>query len=260
MELFVIDAFTDRPFAGNPAAVCLLSAPVSDNWMQLVAREMNLSETAFLHPVADGFSLRWFTPTTEVELCGHATLASACMLWETGVLAQNEQARFSTKSGWLTCRRVEDWIEMDFPALAVVTTSPPPELLEGLGVDAIYVGFAGRPWLVEVADAGIVRAARPDFGRLASLGVILTARADMPEYDFISRFFAPIAGINEDPVTGSAHCALGPYWQAKLGKSEFTAYQASARSGVVRVSVRGDRVLLGGQAVMISRVELLCEV
>ncbi len=259
MELFVIDAFADRPFVGNPAAVCLLSAPVSDNWMQLVAREMNLSETAFLLPVADGFSLRWFTPSTEVELCGHATLASAFMLWETGVLAQNEQARFSTKSDWLTCQRVGNLIKMDFPALSVVETPPPPELLQGLGVEPIYVGFAGWSWLVEVAAASMVRAARPDFGRLASLGVILTARADVPEYDFVSRFFAPIAGINEDPVTGSAHCALGPYWQAKLGKSEFTAYQASARGGVVRVGVRGDRVLLGGQAVMISRVELLCD-
>ena len=262
MQLYVIDAFTDRPFAGNPAAVCLLPAPVDDGWMQRVAREMQLSETAFLHPIADGFALRWFTPATEVPLCGHATLASAHMLWDTGVLTAEQPAHFSTRSGWLTCRRAGAWITMDFPALPVVETPPPPALLDGLQVEPVFVGDTGYMWLVEVQYAATVREARPDFGRLAELPssyVILTARAEAPEYDFLSRFFAPGAGVNEDPVTGSAHCALGPYWQGKLGKSDMTAYQASARGGVVRVSVHGDRVLLGGQAVTMSRVELLHE-
>jgi predicted PhzF superfamily epimerase YddE/YHI9 len=213
MQLYVVDAFTDRPFTGNPAAVCVLEAPADERWMRRVAREMALSETAFLHPVDDGFALRWFTPTVEVELCGHATLASAHALWETNRLAPDTPARFSTQSGLLTCRKDGAWIEMDFPALVPVAT-PPPSALDGLGVTPRYVGFTGTQWLVAADDPAVVRAARPDFGRLAELEVgrvILTAPSDLPGYDFISRFFAPGAGVNEDPVTGSAHCVLGPY-------------------------------------------------
>jgi len=205
--------------------------------MKLVAREMNLSETAFLHPIKGGYSLRWFTPAVEVKLCGHATLASAFTFWETGVLAPDQPARFHTLSGWLTCRRDGDWIEMDFPALPVAPAEPPRALLEKT-----------------------VRAVRPDFQRLAELpvqGIIVTARSDSLEFDFISRYFAPASGVNEDPVTGSAHCALGPYWQGKLGKSDLTAYQASRRGGIVKLSVRGERVLLRGQAVMMSRIDLM---
>jgi len=259
MDLFVVDAFTDQPFTGNPAAVCLLESAPDLSWMQRIAGEMNLSETAFIHPRRDGFALRWFTPAVEVELCGHATLASAHILWEAGVLAEDRPAIFDTLSGRLTCRREGAWIQMNFPALHTVETSPPDALLDGLRVDPIYVGFTGCRWLVELNDETAVRKSRPDFGRLAELDVahvIITAQSESPDFDFVSRYFAPGAGIPEDPVTGSAHCALGPYWQAKLGMTDFRAYQASARGGVVTVSVRSDRVFLGGQAVTISRAEL----
>jgi predicted PhzF superfamily epimerase YddE/YHI9 len=260
ITLQVVDAFTNRPFAGNPAAVCVLPAPRDEAWMKLVAREMNLSETAFLHPTEGGFALRWFTPTVEVKLCGHATLASAHTLWETGALEPDQPARFHTLSGWLDCRRAGEWIEMDFPAHPVEAAEPPPVLLQGLGVKPVFVGRAAFQWLVEVADEAALRGLRPDFQRLSELpvqGIIVTAQPDAPEFDFVSRYFAPASGVNEDPVTGSAHCALGPYWQAKLGKADFTAYQASARGGVVKVSVRSDRVLLTGQAITVSRVQLL---
>jgi PhzF family phenazine biosynthesis protein len=260
VKLHVVDAFTNRLFEGNPAAVCVLDAPRDDEWMKLVASEMNLSETAFLHAIEGGYSLRWFTPVVEVKLCGHATLASAFTLWETGVLAPDQPVRFHTLSGWLTCRRDGGWTEMDFPALSVAQAEPPRALLEGLGVTPAFVGNAGFQWLVELANETTVRALRPDFQRLAELpvqGIIVTARSESPEFDFISRYFAPASGVNEDPVTGSAHCALGPYWQSKLGKNDFKAYQASRRGGVVKLSVRGERVLLRGQAVMMSRVELM---
>ncbi len=256
----VIDAFADTPFAGNPAAVCVLAAPAEEQWMKLVARELNLSETAFLHPIEGGWSLRWFTPTVEVKLCGHATLASAFTLWETGVLAPDQIARFHTLSGWLTCRRTGEWIEMDFPAQVPELCPTPESLSESLGAKLLWVGSNGMDYLVEVADEKALRALKPNFSTLAKLpvrGVIVTCRSESAEFDFLSRFFAPAAGVNEDPVTGSAHCALGPYWQAKLGKSDFTAYQASERGGIVKVGVRGERVRLRGQAVMMSKVELL---
>ena len=256
-----VDAFTDRAFAGNPAAVCVLGEPVEADWMQAVAREMNLSETAFLHPEADGFRLRWFTPTVEVSLCGHATLASAHVLWETGRLAPSDTARFHTLSGLLTAARQPDgWIEMDFPAKRAEPTEVPADLLAALGVERPrFVGRNELDYLVEVEDAAPVRALAPDHARLRTLpvrGVIVTSRADGDRYDFVSRFFAPGSGIDEDPVTGSAHCCLGPYWQAQMGKDTFVAYQASPRGGVVRVSVRGERVALGGQAVTVLRGEL----
>jgi PhzF family phenazine biosynthesis protein len=258
--LHVIDAFTNQPFAGNPAAVCLLDGPAEVRWMQLVAREMNHAETAFLHPIAGGYSLRWFTPAVEVKLCGHATLASAFTLWETGVLKLDETAHFDTLSGWLNCTREGDWITMDFPALPVTPCETPGELTEELGSKITFCGGNGMDYLVEVADEPSLRALAPNFATLGKLpvrGIIVTCRSEPPIFDFVSRFFAPAAGVNEDPVTGSAHCALGPYWQARLGKSDFTAHQASERGGVVKVSVRGDRVVLRGQAVMMSRVELL---
>jgi predicted PhzF superfamily epimerase YddE/YHI9 len=260
LNLQIVDAFTNRPFAGNPAAVCLLPEPREATWMQLVAREMNLSETAFLQRCGDVFALRWFTPAVEVKLCGHATLASAHTLWETGLLKPDELARFDTLSGRLTCWRVGDGIEMDFPAKVCAPCAPPDGLAKALGCEVLAAGCNGMDYLVEVADERALRGLTPNFSALATLpvrGVIVTCRSDAAEYDFVSRFFAPAAGVNEDPVTGSAHCALGPYWQAKLGKADFTAYQASARGGVVKVGVRGDRVLLGGQAVTVSRVELV---
>ena len=255
-----VDAFTDTPFTGNPAAVCLLPAPRDERWMQSVAREMNLSETAFLVRAADGYDLRWFTPSVEVALCGHATLASAHVLWEEGHLPSSRQARFHTRSGRLTGDRAGDWIELDFPAKREEAAPAPAGLAEALGVTPKYVGKNQFDYLVEIDGEAAVRRLTPNHTALAALpvrGVIVTSRADSADYDFVSRFFAPGSGIPEDPVTGSAHCALGPYWQSRLGKSDFLAYQASPRGGVVRVRVLGDRVKLGGKAVTVLRGELL---
>ena len=255
-----VDAFTDKPYAGNPAAVCILEEAADEEWMQNVAREMNLSETAFLYPLEGEFSLRWFTPSVEVALCGHATLASAHVLWEEGHLARDRQARFRTKSGLLTAELKGDWIELDFPAVRVQTANPPPGLIEALGVDARYVGKNKFDYLVEVESEENVRNARPNHTFLRQIetrGVIVTACSATAQFDFVSRFFAPGSGIDEDPVTGSAHCALGPYWEERLQKQELVAYQASPRGGVVRARVEGDRVKLAGQAVTVLRGELL---
>jgi predicted PhzF superfamily epimerase YddE/YHI9 len=255
-----VDAFTAEPFAGNPAAVCVLPAPRDAAWMQAVAREMNLSETAFLVRRDDGFDLRWFTPATEVDLCGHATLASAHALWEGGLLAPGELARFHTRSGLLTARRDGEWIELDFPALPDAPVDPPPGLTDALGARPTYIGQSRFDLLVELDGEDVVRALAPDFTRLRALGargVIVTSRASTPGLDFVSRFFAPGAGIDEDPVTGSAHCCLGPYWAGRLGKQTLAARQVSARGGDVRVTVADDRVRLGGRAVTVLRGELL---
>lgn len=258
--LHVVDAFTDRPFSGNPAAVWTGAGPADESWMRLVAREMNLSETAFAHPVAaGGFALRWFTPAAEVRLCGHATLATAFVLWKTGVLPAGAPARFHTLSGELTCVREEDWIAMDFPAARCVPVPPPPGLGEALGTEPVFCGQDGTDLLVELRDEAAVRGLRPDLRPIAAMpfrGVIATSRADQDNLDFVSRFFAPSVGIDEDPVTGSAHCTLGPYWAAKLGRNKLTAFQASARGGTVKMEMRGERVILHGQAVLVSRVEL----
>ncbi len=263
--LHQVDSFTDRPWAGNPAAVCLLNEPGLPAWMQRVAAEMNLSETAFVVPRGgegeDGFDLRWFTPATEVDLCGHATLASAHVLWEQGRLAPHTPARFHTRvSGVLTARRAGDWIELDFPTYAPVETSPPSALLEGLRIEPVWVGRHGENHLVEVNSETTLRGLQPDFAKFAELatGVIATSRSDDPSYDFVSRYFATVYGIDEDPATGSAHCYLGPYWQDRLGKSTFTAYQASQRGGVIKVTVEGDRTRIAGQAVTVLRGELAC--
>lgn len=259
LPLLQIDAFTDRAFGGNPAAVCLLQEPMSDLWMQHVAQEMNLAETAFLLPEPDGYSLRWFTPVLEVDLCGHATLASAHALWEGRHLAPEATARFHTRSGLLTARQNGEWIELDFPAEPATEVAAPPELLDGLPITPRYVGKNRFDYLVEVESEAALRALRPDFSLLACLsarGVIVTAPASTPNFDFVSRFFAPACGINEDPVTGSAHCCLGPYWYERLHRQTFTAFQASARGGIVKVNVMGNRVLLDGQAVTVLRGEL----
>lgn len=252
--IVVVDAFADRPFAGNPAAVCVLPGPRDPAWMALVAREMNLAETAFLHRQDDGFALRWFTPVTEVDLCGHATLASAHVLWQEGWLPGGETARFHTRSGLLTARRAGSLIEMDFPAERATAAPPPEGLLAALGVRAAaWTGANRMDLFVELADPAEVRALAPDMGALARLGgrgVIVTARAEPGgDIDFISRFFAPACGVPEDPVTGSAHCALAPHWHERLGKDTLLGYQASPRGGQVRVTVRGHRVLLAGQAI-----------
>jgi PhzF family phenazine biosynthesis protein len=260
IRIVQVDAFTNRPFAGNPAAVCVLREAPAEQWMRDVAREMNLSETAFLVPRDDRYSLRWFTPAIEVDLCGHATVASAHVLWQDGHLPEGRQARFHTRSGLLTADRRGDWIELDFPAKIAIPAEAPAELLPALGVGgAKFVGKNAVDYLVEADSEEAVRALSPDHSKLRHLpvrGVIVTARSSSPEFDFVSRFFAPGSGIDEDPVTGSAHTALGPYWAAILGKSEFTAFQASPRGGVVKVQVKGDRVLLGGQAVTVMTGEL----
>jgi PhzF family phenazine biosynthesis protein len=258
-NIFKVDSFTEKPFAGNPAGVCILPGPRDEAWMQNIAREMNLSETAFLYRGGDGYNLRWFTPAAEVELCGHATLASAHILWETGDLAPKAQARFQTKSGLLTAARSGGLIELDFPAKPAELADAPDGLIEALGVEPRYIGRNAFDYLVEVESQEIVRDAAPDIARLRKIrarGVMITAAASSAGFDFVSRFFAPAVGVDEDPVTGSAHCCLGPYWGAKLGKAELKAYQASARGGVVRVRLAGDRVLLGGHAVTILRGEL----
>lgn len=265
-----VDAFTDRPFAGNPAAVCVLPEPAAEPWMRDVAREMNLSETAFLSPEGDGYRLRWFTPSVEIDLCGHATLASAHVLWEDGHIPNGAQARFYTRSGRLLADRRGDWIELDFPATPATQADPPPALIPALRCTPTWVGRTRFDYLVEVASEAEVRTLAPDYFALRSAGargVIVTARGqagggaasggETAGFDFVSRFFAPGSGIDEDPVTGSAHCCLGPYWASRLGKTEFTAFQASARGGVVRVRLAGDRVLLGGQAVTVLRGELV---
>ncbi len=262
LPIVQIDAFTDQPYAGNPAAVCMLLEPRPDAWMQAVAREMNLSETAFLLPTGDGYALRWFTPVAEVDLCGHATLASAHALWEQGLLAADAPAHFHTRSGLLTCTRAGAWITMDFPATPPVPATPPPDLAATLGAAPLSIWRSLFDLLVELPDAAAVRGLQPDLTRLAQLdvrGVIVTAPGDTSDVDFVSRFFAPQVGVPEDPVTGSAHCCLGPFWGARLGKTALVGYQASARGGVVGMDLVGERVILRGQAVTVLRGELVAE-
>lgn len=249
VEIFQVDAFTARPFAGNPAAVCPLPGPVDDAWMQGLAREMNLSETAFLWPEGDSHRLRWFTPAVEVDLCGHATLASAHVLWESGVLERERQAAFDTRSGRLTARAAGDVIVLDFPALPGEPAAAPPGLEVALGAPAVAVSRARFDLLVELDSAAAVRGLAPDHDALVGLdcrGVIVTARGD-EGYDFVSRFFAPAHGIPEDPVTGSAHCTLTPYWAERLGKRRLAARQVSRRGGDLVCELRGDRVALHGR-------------
>jgi PhzF family phenazine biosynthesis protein len=259
--IHTVDAFTNSPFRGNPAAVCILKAPREDSWRQDVAREMNLSETAFLERRSDGnYTLRWFTPAVEVDLCGHATLASAHILWESGELASGERAVFHTRSGILYAVKKGDWIEMDFPAEPEIPSDAPAELIGALGVTALYTGRNRFDYLIEVDGEDTVRNLDPDMTRLKKVdmrGVIVTSRSRSAGYDFVSRFFAPAVGVDEDPVTGSAHCCLGPYWGGKLGKKALRAYQASARGGILRVGLKDDRVLIGGQAVTVLRADLL---
>lgn len=268
IPIFQIDAFTTETFKGNPAAVCLLDEHRPAEWMQNVAAEMNLSETAFVVPRPDGagFDLRWFTPTIEIPLCGHATLASAHALWEMGRLARDKEARFHTLSGWLIVSRNGEGIEMDFPALFADRAELPKAVEEALEINPLAVALHRRKdgsdgnFLVELETESTVRNVKPDFEKLrraVNAGIIITARGDS-KYDFVSRYFACYAGIDEDPVTGSAHCMLTPYWAAKLGKTEMSAYQASARGGEVNVNLNGDRVVLGGNAVTVLRGSLLC--
>jgi len=264
MRLLQGDAFTDAPFAGDPAAVCLLEGPAEPEGMQKVASEMNLSETAFLRRQGQAFALRWFTPAVEVDLCGHATLAAAHALWEEGLLEPVEPALFDTLSGRLSAVRRGDGIEMDFPAERASPCEPPRGLLESLGgISPVAVARNRFDLLIEVADEGTLRSLRPDYARLGSLpvrGVMITSRAgrDLVSngVDFVSRFFAPAVGVDEDPVTGSAHCCLGPWWAERIGTDDLVGRQLSERGGTVGVRVRGERVLLAGRAVTVLVGEL----
>jgi PhzF family phenazine biosynthesis protein len=263
MRIFTVDAFTGKPFSGNPAAVCLADGVTDSAWMQDVAREMNLSETAYVSARADGsFDLRWFTPGLEVDLCGHATLASAHVLWEEQLKAPDEAIVFHTRSGPLTCKHLHvGRIEMDFPVCPVEEAPPPRGLLEALGADPKFVGSSAVGYVIELPTESDVRALRPDFAAMREMKedsyAVVTAPAEGGGFDFVSRFFAPQAGIDEDPVTGSAHCALAHFWSQKTGRTAFRAYQCSQRGGVVFAELSGDRVKLGGQAVTVSRGELL---
>ncbi|NPV86960.1 MAG: PhzF family phenazine biosynthesis protein [Anaerolineae bacterium] len=263
IPIYQVDAFSAVPWRGNPAAVCLLDQPAAEEWMQAVAAEMNLSETAFLLAEGDGWRLRWFTPRLEVDLCGHATLAAAHVLWETGRLAAGAEARFFTRSGLLTAQQRDGWIEMSFPSTPPKQIEPPPGLAEALGVSPRYVGITNQPdYFVVIDEEDKLRACTPDFVRLVQFpvrGVILTCRSG-GGFDFVSRFFAPRAGVAEDPVTGSAHAALGPYWGALLFKDTLETYQASPRGGTLRIRLAGERVLISGQAVTVLKGELTAQV
>lgn len=262
VKCWQVDAFTHRAFGGNPAAICWLEdgAEADPKWMQSVAAEMNLSETAFVRRQENGFELRWFTPTIEVELCGHATLAAAHALWWAGLAPPGKPLHFHTMSGALTCYQDGDFINLDFPATPPTSVATPPGLIEALGAEPAYVGKSRFDYLAVFEGADAVRGLQPDFRKLSQIpvrGIIVTAPADIPQFDFISRFFCPNCGIDEDPVCGSAHCCLTPYWAQRLNKRELMAYQASTRGGVLRLQLNGDRVILGGQAVTVWRGELL---
>ena len=261
LRIFQVDAFTDRAFAGNPAAICLLTEERSAAWMQAVAAEMNLSETAFVRALGKHYELRWFTPTVEVDLCGHATLASAHVLWSQGLVHPDEAIAFETRSGLLTCRRGEAAIELNFPATPPVEAAPPRGLLDAFRVQPSFVGKSKFDFLLVVDSEDTVRKLQPDFQALRKIaglrGVIVSSLTEDPRFDFVCRFFAPAAGVDEDPVTGSAYCCLGPFWSARLGKPAMTAYQASQRGGTVQVRIEGDRVILGGNAVTVLQGELL---
>ena len=263
-KLFIADAFTSVPFAGNPAAVCIIEEDKSDKWMSDLAAEMNLSETAFVKKEKEGFSLRWFTPVTEVELCGHATLASSHILWQYGYLKNDEDAVFHTRfSGILKAVKNGDEITLNFPCISVKDCDSYPELVSALGMNPKYTGVSGQEeknHLIELYTEKQVRELKPDFSLLSKLpksGIIVTALSESKDYDFVSRYFTPSHGINEDPVTGSAHCSLTPYWSKKLGKSEMNAFQASSRGGKIKVKLEGDRVLLTGRAVTVLEGNLL---
>ncbi|MFE1172858.1 PhzF family phenazine biosynthesis protein [Streptomyces sp. NPDC058773] len=257
MRAFIVDAFTDRPFAGNPAGVCLLDAPADAAWMQRVAAELNLSETAFVHRTAENtYGLRWFTPTVEVDLCGHATLATAHVLHTTGGAAPDAALHFDTLSGVLTARRHHDSAHsLDFPADAPTEAPTPPGLAEALGAAPRWTGRARHDLLVALPDAAAVRDLDPDTAALAAFSgraVIVTASApDGADHDFVSRVFAPAAGIPEDPVTGAAHCVLAPHWAGRLGRTALAGVQLSPRGGRVGVELHGDRVTLLGRAVTV---------
>ncbi len=252
-KFFQVDAFASRPFKGNPAAVCLLNEEISAEQMQWIAAENNLAETAFVSPAEDGFNLRWFTPTVEIDLCGHATLATSHILWQENILSEEETARFHTRSGLLTASKKGEWVELDFPASVIKAAELPEGIRTGLDIHPVNVVFAKDRYLIELATPEEVASLVPDFSALKEYDALIVTSpgAISSPYDFVSRTFAPSHGIDEDSVTGSSHCALVPYYSAKLGKKQFFAYQASARGGELKLELAGDRVLIAGQAVTV---------
>ncbi len=262
LPIFTVDAFTSEPFKGNPAAVCILTEDISTSLMQSIAFELNLAETAFVlkETEGDAYSLRWMTPNSEVDLCGHATLATSHILWQEGICKKDEQIHYNTRSGLLKADYHEGEIGLDFPAIPQKKIDYPPELIDAIGgVQPKYVGMTKWNYLIELDSEDDIINLKPNFDIMLTLpgwGTIITAKAENKRYDFVSRFFAPEKGIQEDPVTGSAHCALGPYWQGRLGKDSFIAYQASERGGLLGIKVEGDRVMLAGEAVTVISGEI----
>ena len=258
--MFHINAFSEQAFNGNPAAVCLLDTSKPDGWLQSVAAQMNLSETAFVLPANGGFSLRWFTPLKEVDMCGHATLASAHILWQQGIVSRQDTIFFETLSGKLSARLQENHIELDFPRLNFLPIEPPQQLIKCMGISPIFSAMFGEKHLFVIEDQQLLEQLAPDFSALQSLagrGVSVTCKSNNSQYDFVSRYFAPWVGINEDPANGSSHCALTPYWAERLNKKELNAYQASARGGELKLRLAGDRVKISGRAITVLKAELL---
>jgi len=255
-----VDSFAERPFEGNPAAVCLTDESKPAAWLQAVAAEMNLSATAFVRPLESGFELRWFAPKSELELCGHGTLAAAHIVWATGNAANGERIRFHTKSGVLTCEQASGFIELDFPSTPIIPEESSNALVEAIGIEPSFSGRTKFDKFLLFDSEDAIRNMNPDFDKLASIpgtrGIIVTSLSKDPRFDFVSRFFSPSIGLNEDPVTGSAHCALAPFWSTRLGKSAMTGFQASRRGGTVRVTPNGDRVILGGKAITVMQGKL----
>jgi len=254
LPLYQVDAFTNEPFKGNPAAVCLLKKARPEEWMRALAAEMNLSETAFVLPQGEEFNLHWFTPTTEMDLCGHATLASAHTLWEAGVISPEKKIRFRTRSGLLTITRQRDWIEMDFPARSWCSVSENEGVIDAIGTVPEEVYQSGDNLLFIYESEKTVRNLKPNFSALKTYeyhGVIVSSPADSPQFDFVSRFFAPAIEVDEDPVTGSSHCTLAPFWGERLRKVIMTAAQVSKRGGELKLRVSAERVYISGQAVTV---------
>lgn len=263
MKLYVVDAFSDQPYTGNPAGVCLLEHPLEDDHLQHIAAEINLSETAFIYQNQGVNHLRWFTPLTEVDLCGHATLASAAILWSERICSIEQPIYFLTRSGQLKVYQTPPYIHLEFPLLPASTADLPPPLREALGVNPHDIRFTGKnhyDWLIELRNASLIYQLNPDFDRIRHVhphGIMVTALDTSGQYDFISRYFDPGEGINEDPVTGFAHCCLGPYWQTILHKTTMIAYQASRRGGILYLTLHPDYIDIAGQARIFMEARIL---
>jgi predicted PhzF superfamily epimerase YddE/YHI9 len=259
-EIVQVDAFTSEPYRGNPAAVCVLEKPADEEWMRLVAREMNLSETAFVYPIDQGYHLRWLTPKSEVDLCGHGTLATAHLLWEDGHVPAESEIHFKTRSGWVSAARADDWNVLDFPVNPLEPIPPPQALVKALGFAPLFVGHYPKGYLVVASSDQLIRDLKPSLSLLEELPepkVCVTARDSSGNADFVSRLFAPSIGIPEDPVNGNSHTVLAPYWAGMINKKQMTSVYASARGGIVGVELAGDRVKIKGQAVTVMRGKLL---